>query len=113
MPRAFETLMVELRTSYIARTASSVQGGRDLLRDLRIREKSATRRVVASCCNSALYLDFEKGHWLSIHRARLGGVLPSLQMRIETRFIPNKSLNDVPATRAFLSGSLQNFSSRE
>ena len=65
--------------------------GRDLLRDLRIREKSATRRVVASCCNSALYLDFEKGHWLSIHRARLGGVLPPLQMRIQTRFIPNKS----------------------
>ncbi len=71
--------------------------GRDLLRDLRIREKSATRRVVASCCNSALYLDFEKGHWLSIYRARLGGVLPPLQMRIQTRFIPNKShsLNDV------------------
>jgi hypothetical protein len=77
--------------------------GRDLLRDLRIREKSATRRVVASCCNSALYLDFEKGHWLSIYRARLGGVLPPLQMRIQTRFIPNKShsLNDVPAYPGF------------
>jgi len=73
------------------------------LRDLRIREKSATRRVVASCCNSALYLDFEKGHWLSIYRARLGEVLPPLQMRIQTRFIPNKShaLNDVPAYPGF------------
>jgi hypothetical protein len=77
--------------------------GRDLLRDLRIREKSPTTRVVASCCNSALYLDFEKGHWLSIYRARLGGVLPPLQMRIQTRFIPKTShaLNDVQAYPGF------------
>ena len=77
--------------------------GRDLLRDLRIREKSPTKRVVASCCNSALYLDYEKGHWLSVYRARLGGVLPLLQMRIQTRFTPKNTngLNDVPAYPGF------------
>ena len=73
------------------------------MRDLRIRDKSATRRVVAGCCNSALYLDFEMGHWLSVYRGRLGAMLPSLQMRIQTRFRENKShaMNDVPAYPGF------------
>jgi hypothetical protein len=50
-----------------------------------------------------LYLDFEKGHWLSVYRARLGGVLPPLRMRIQTRFIPKNThaLNDVPAYPGF------------
>ena len=44
--------------------------GEQLLKSLRIREPSPTRRVIASCCNSAMFLDFEKGHWLSVYRAR-------------------------------------------
>lgn len=35
------------------------QGG-EWLRDLRLEERSPTRRVVAACCNSAMYLDFQK-----------------------------------------------------
>src|SRR3712207_3581337 len=37
--------------------------GSDLLRNLKIRVESPTSRVVATCCDSPLYLDFEKGHW--------------------------------------------------
>lgn len=62
--------------------------GRELLKDLRLRETSPTRRVVASCCNSPLYLDFQPGHWLSVYRARFTGAVPPLQMRIQTRFKP-------------------------
>jgi len=77
--------------------------GRELLRDLRLREKSPTKRVVASCCNSAMYLDFEKGHWLSVYRARFTGTVPPLQMRIQTRFkpTPGGAGNDLPAYPGF------------
>jgi hypothetical protein len=73
--------------------------GAELLQRLRIREKSPTKRIIASCCNSAIYLDFEKGHWLSIYRARFAGAVPPVEMLIQTRFKPKNAgnSNDVPA----------------
>lgn len=59
--------------------------GGELLEDHRLDAASPTRRVVARCCNSAMYLDFTKGHWLSLYRARFGEDAPPLQMRIFTR----------------------------
>ncbi len=44
-----------------------VKGG-ERLEDHRIRPDSPTRRVVATCCNSAMFLEFSKGHWLSLYR---------------------------------------------
>ncbi|QIB67771.1 hypothetical protein G3T16_19745 [Kineobactrum salinum] len=60
--------------------------GADLLRDYRIKDGSPTRRVVATCCNSAMFLDFQKGHWFSVYRARFGNDAPPIQMRIQTRY---------------------------
>lgn len=60
--------------------------GEDLLRDYRLTEKAPTRRVVASCCNSALFLKFGPGHWVSAYRARFEGVPPPLEMRMQTKF---------------------------
>jgi hypothetical protein len=59
------------------------------LRPYKIREDSATNRVVASCCNTAMLLNFDDGkHWVDLYRSRCKeGVLP-LQMRICTRFKP-------------------------
>lgn len=68
--------------------------GAELLRDYRLNENSPTRRVVAACCNSAMFVDFQKGHWFSVYRARLRGEVPALQMRIQTRFAPRGA--DVP-----------------
>jgi hypothetical protein len=34
----------------------------------RLKPDSPTRRVVATCCNSAMFLDVTKGHWLSMYR---------------------------------------------
>lgn len=62
--------------------------GNSLLRDHRIEKEAFTKRVIAACCNSPLYLDFEKGHWLSLHRDRFGDNAPPIQMRTQTRFIP-------------------------
>jgi hypothetical protein len=76
--------------------------GDHLLQDLRLRETSPTKRVIASCCNSPMFLDFEKGHWLSIYRARFANAPPP-QMRIQTRFTPGGTEipHDVPAYASF------------
>ncbi|MCE9662696.1 hypothetical protein LY622_04515 [Halomonas sp. M5N1S17] len=73
--------------------------GGDLMRDNKITTDSPTRRVVATCCNSAMFLDFQKGHWFSVYRARFGGNAPPLQMRIQTKFKPENCdiPNDMPS----------------
>ena len=42
-----------------------------------------------------MYLDFEKGHWLSMYRTRFRGAAPPVQMRIQTKFKAENS--DVPS----------------
>ena len=60
-----------------------VQGG-ERLEAHRLKPESPTRRMVATCCNSAMALDFTKGHWLTVYRARLAGPVPPLDMRVMT-----------------------------
>lgn len=60
--------------------------GSNLLHDYRLKVGSPTRRVVATCCNSAMFVDFEHGHWFSIYRNRFGDDAPPVQMRIQTRY---------------------------
>jgi hypothetical protein len=62
--------------------------GSRLLRGLKLRDESSTRRVVASCCDSHMFLDFEKGHWLSVYRMALRGDVPPLEMRVHTKSRP-------------------------
>lgn len=60
-----------------------VSGG-ELLEARRLKPDSPTRRMFARCCNSAMFLDFTKGHWLTIYRARLPDELPPATMRVMT-----------------------------
>jgi hypothetical protein len=60
-----------------------VSGG-DLLEERRLKADSPTRRMFARCCNTAMFLDFTKGHWLTIYRARLGANIPPATMRMMT-----------------------------
>ena len=60
-----------------------VQGG-ERLQECRLKPESPTRRMVAACCNSAMFLDFTKGHWLTVYRARLPEDVPPLEMRVMT-----------------------------
>lgn len=60
--------------------------GAELLRRQKLKPGSATNRVVAACCNSAMRLDFEDSkHWVSMCRTRFQGEVPPLEMRICTR----------------------------
>jgi hypothetical protein len=64
--------------------------GASLLKSYKIKASSATNRLVASCCNSAMFVNFDKGpHWVSVYRARFEGGLFPLQMRICARAKPD------------------------
>lgn len=63
--------------------------GQNVLREHRLSKDSPTRRVVATCCNTPMFLEFTHGHWLSIY----GGLwpvadLPMLEIRTMTRSRP-------------------------
>lgn len=65
----------------------------------RLTPDSATRRVTATCCGAPMYLDFEKGHWLSVYSARLpeGAAGPLLCRTMTMDLPPEIALpDDVP-----------------
>ena len=59
--------------------------GQEFLREYRLKADSPTRRVIATCCNSAVFLDFTRGHWLSMYRNRFPAGAPPLEMRVMTK----------------------------
>lgn len=75
-----------------------VQGSANL-KEFRLSPESKTRRVVASCCNTPVFLEFESGHWLSLYGCLwLAGTLPALEMRTMTIDLPAGTAlpDDVP-----------------
>jgi hypothetical protein len=59
--------------------------GLEHLEALRLSPNSPTRRILATCCNSAMCLDFTKGHWVSLYRNRISVGAPPIQMRVMTK----------------------------
>jgi hypothetical protein len=81
--------------------------GSALLKAYKIKENSVTNRVVATCCNSAMFVSFDKGpFWVSAYRARFHGELPPLQLRICTKFKPDGVVlpDDLPSYRGYPPG---------
>ncbi|MFQ3231598.1 GFA family protein [Reinekea sp.] len=73
--------------------------GQDKLKSLTLNEDSKTRRVIASCCNTPMFLEFSDGHWLSIYGLLWPTEnLPPLEMRTMTRSRPEGVVlsDDVP-----------------
>jgi len=77
--------------------------GAALLKEFRLSPESKTRRVVATCCNTPVFLEFQSGHWLSLYGCIWpDGTLPALEMRTMTMDLPDGTAlpDDVPnATR--------------
>jgi hypothetical protein len=73
--------------------------GAELLREFRLSDKAPTRRVVATCCNTPVFLEFKGGHWLSLY-ARLWpeDSRPPVEMRTMTSDVADTSTlsSDVP-----------------
>jgi hypothetical protein len=59
--------------------------GLEHLEEHRLNPESPTRRVIAMCCNSAMFLDFTRGHWLSMYWNRFPTGAPPLEMRLMTK----------------------------
>ena len=84
-------------TAYITYRKDRVEcaKGAELLKRHKIKETSATNRVVASCCNSAMAMTFDDArHWVPMYRAWFQGDVPPLQMRICTKF--KRGTDDLP-----------------
>jgi hypothetical protein len=74
-------------TDYVLHRKDRVHcvSGQQYLAEHRLKPESPTRRVIATCCNSAMFLDFTKGHWLTLYRNRILEGAPPLEMRVMTR----------------------------
>ncbi len=77
--------------------------GADLLKAYQNKPDAPTRRMVASCCNSAMFLKFSKGHWISAYAMRFGVEKPPVEMRTQTRFRTSglRLPDDAPSYRGF------------
>ncbi|MGQ0661240.1 MAG: hypothetical protein ACT4N3_10290 [Sphingosinicella sp.] len=63
--------------------------GAEHMREFRLNPESKTRRVVATCCNSAMFLEFTKGHWLDIYGKRWPPLaMPRPEMRTMVGDLP-------------------------
>ncbi len=73
--------------------------GSQHLREHYLSDKSPTRRVVAICCNTPVFLEFKHGHWLSLYTCLWRDAKPpALEMRTMTSDLPDPSVlpNNVP-----------------
>jgi hypothetical protein len=59
--------------------------GQEHLGEHRLKPDSPTRRVIATCCSSPMFLDFTRGHWLTMYRNRFPAGAPPLEIRVMTK----------------------------
>ncbi|MFP2904895.1 hypothetical protein ACLESD_07540 [Pyxidicoccus sp. 3LFB2] len=63
--------------------------GTDHLKQFRLSPKAPTRRVVATCCNTPVFLEFNNAHWLSLYSCLWPeGAQPPLELRTMTSDLP-------------------------
>lgn len=78
--------------------------GADRLEPVKLKPDSATFRMVATCCNSMMYLGFERGpFWVSTLCNRLVGPVPPIEFRHMTRYrtSPLDYPDQAPRSRGF------------
>lgn len=73
--------------------------GTDHLKSFRLSPGASTERVIATCCNTPVYLAFKGGHWLSLYGTLWPeGVRPPAEMRTMTSDLPEGTVlpDDIP-----------------
>ena len=76
-----------------------IVAGREHLREMRVTPASGTRRIVAACCRTPMFLEFEKGHWLSLYATLWPeGTAPAPTVRTMTGDLPDRAHlpDDIP-----------------
>jgi len=79
-----------------------IVSGAQCLREFRLSPEAATRRIIATCCNTPVFLEFTGGHWLSLYAGLWpDGARPPLEMRTMTGDLDDPSTlpDDVPNLR--------------
>ena len=109
LPNAHSVLSPDGGTAYVLYRKDRIRysKGRELLKSDKLDEKSATNRMFASCCNTAMVMRFDDArHWVSIYRAQFHGDAPPLQWRICTKFKPENTEvpDDVPSSAMYPAG---------
>jgi len=73
--------------------------GAEYLKDFRLTSGAKTRRVIAACCNTPIFLEFQGAHWLNLYGGLWpAGALPQPALRTMTSDLPDARVlpNDVP-----------------
>jgi len=97
LPQAPAILDEQGGTAYVVFRKDRVRciKGADFLKGHKIREKTVTNRVVATCCNSAMLMNFDDSkHWVDVYRSRFSPDPPPLEIRICTK---TKTGGDLPS----------------
>jgi hypothetical protein len=91
LPSAPSVLNPDGGTDYVLYRKDRVHcvSGQESLREHRLKPDSPTRRVIATCCNSPMFLDFTRGHWLTMYRNQFPAGAPPLEMRLMTQDRPD------------------------
>ena len=82
----------------------AVARGADRLQKHKLKEGSPTNRLVASCCNAPMLLNFDDSKWwVDIYRDRYGDAAPPVEMRFCTKFKPPGAIipNDAPVSPGY------------
>lgn len=65
------------------------------LKAFRLTPESPTRRILATCCNTPVFLEFKGGHWLSIYKSVVPqGAMPQIELRTMTGDLADPGLLD-------------------
>lgn len=87
LPAAASVLEPNGGTPYVMYRKDRVRflAGTERLREFRLGPAATTRRIVASCCNTPICLEFHNGHWLSLYgRLWPREALPPMELRTMT-----------------------------
>ncbi len=73
--------------------------GAEHLRQFKLKPDAPTRRVVAACCNTPLFTEFQAGHWLSLYASLWPeAARPRMEMRNNAGDLPDPAVlpHDIP-----------------
>lgn len=73
--------------------------GTDNLAGFRLSPEATSTRVIATCCNTPVYLEFKGGHWLSLYGELWpDGTMPAPTMRTMASDLPEGAMlpDDIP-----------------
>lgn len=77
--------------------------GAEQLKAFKLNPNSKTRRVVATCCNTPVFLEFQGGHWIDLFSPLWPeGEMPAVEIRTMTSDLTDPSVLDNRAPSGWL-----------